>query len=236
MMPLIVYLLRSYSASQRYFAPMAGILIPVLILYSYTPNPVMSSYAATAVILFAGSAWLGLSFLNHQPPVQRQVSAVHMRSAVRYSFGELLTLIILTLSFTLIIVLYPLVTGSFDGPAGMNQLVMAITGHFLCGLLGVVISLYLQASWIPKHSYAIGLMMIVIILSIGGAEVASFVPGLFVQVLLPPVSSLMEEMMHGDSPADTAFWGAALHALIYISLLAGMYLLRTSRKDFNKSM
>jgi hypothetical protein len=236
MKPLILYLLRSYSSSQRYFAPLAATLIPMLILYSYKPNPVMSSYSATAVIQFVGSAWLGISFLNHQQPVQRQVSIVRLRSAVRHSIGELLTLVVLTMLLVLINVLYPVATGSFGEHPGLLQMVMAITGHLLCGFLGIAISLYLQASWVPKNSYAIGLMLTVIVLSIGGAGVASIVPGPFVPVLLPPVSRLMDAMMNADGQPQSVFWNAALHALLYISVLTGLYLFRTSRMDFNKSM
>lgn len=79
MRSLIAYFLRSYTFSQRYFAPVAGTLIAVLILYSYKPNPVMNSYAASAVMLFVGCAWLGLSFLNHEQAVQRQVAVVHLQ-------------------------------------------------------------------------------------------------------------------------------------------------------------
>lgn len=73
---LIGYFLHSYTVSQRFFGPVAGVIIAVLILYSYKPNPVMSSYSATAVFLFIACAWLGLSFLNHEQAVQKQVVIV----------------------------------------------------------------------------------------------------------------------------------------------------------------
>ncbi|WP_339248955.1 hypothetical protein [Paenibacillus sp. FSL P2-0136] len=72
--------MHSYTVSQRFFGPVAGVIIAVLILYSYKPNPVMSSYSATAVFLFIACAWLGLSFLNHEQAVQKQV--VIVQSAV----------------------------------------------------------------------------------------------------------------------------------------------------------
>lgn len=84
---LIGYFLHSYTVSQRFFGPVAGVIIAVLILYSYKPNPVMSSYSATAVFLFIACAWLGLSFLNHEQAVQKQVVIVQLRSARRYSMG-----------------------------------------------------------------------------------------------------------------------------------------------------
>lgn len=122
---LIGYFVRSYSVSQRYFGPVAGIIIAVLILYSYKPNPVMNSYSATAVFLFVASAWLGLSFLNHEQAVQRQVVIVQLRSARRYSLGAILTLALFTLLLALAIVMYPVVAGSFNEPAGLQRILLA---------------------------------------------------------------------------------------------------------------
>lgn len=115
---LIAYMLRSYTRSQRYFGPLAGIVIAVQILYSYKPNPVMNSYAATAVMLFISCAWMGLSFLNHEHPVHRQIAVVHLRSAVKHSVGGILSLAFLTLLLDLILVIYPWVTGHFAESPG----------------------------------------------------------------------------------------------------------------------
>ena len=74
---LIHYMLASYTRSYRYFAPMAFMLISVVFIYSYRPNPIMDSYAVTAAFLFVGSAWLGLNFLNHDQGRQTMLLIVH---------------------------------------------------------------------------------------------------------------------------------------------------------------
>ena len=129
MRPLIAYMLRSYTRSQRYFAPLSGMVIAVLVLYSYKPNPVMNSYAATAVIMFVGCASLGLSFLNHEHVVQRQVIIVHLRSARKYSVGGILSLAILILLLDVLIVLYPMIAGEFSEKVGTYRLILALIGH-----------------------------------------------------------------------------------------------------------
>lgn len=235
MKPLIAYFLRSYSVSQRYFGPLAGIIIAVLILYSYKPNPVMNSYAATAVILFVACAWLGLSFLNHEHAVQKQIVIVQLRSARRYSIGGILTMVLLTLLLDLFIVFFPVVTGRFNEPVGVERLFLAFTGHALLGILGIAISLYLQASWVSRTSYAAGLMLITIILSIGGSKVAEFIPGPVIPVLLPPVFPVMDAMLNADDLQAASLLGAYAHALVYIILLVGFYLYRSSRMDYNKT-
>lgn len=234
MRPLLAYMLRSYTSSQRFFGPVAGILISVLILYSYKPNPVMNSYAVTAVILFVGCAWMGLSFLNHEQPVQRQVTIVHLQSAVKYSAGGILTLGLLTLLLDLLVVLYPVLTGQFGEPAGAGRLLLAFAGHALLGMLGVTISLYLQSSWVTKSSYAAGLMLSVLILSVGGKQLADVIPGPLVPILLPPAAPVMDSLMNADSLSILSLLGSFAHALTYICALTGFYLFRSSRMDYNK--
>ncbi|OKP73066.1 hypothetical protein A3842_22255 [Paenibacillus sp. P3E] len=233
---LVFYMLRSYTASQRYFGPAAFTVIAVLLLYSYKPNPVMNSYAATSIILFVGSAWLGLSLLNHEHPVQRQVSIVQARSKLRYNTGTLLTLGALILLLDLLIVAYPVLTGQFDEPAGLYRIVIAFAGHALLGLLGVTISLYLQASWVTKTSYAAGLMLTVVILSIGSHKLSELIPGPFVYILLPPAYPVMDALMNADDLPLIHVLGVFMHALIYIVLFTGFNLYRSSRMDDSKSL
>ena len=59
---LIHYMLASYTRSYRYFAPMAFMLISVVFIYSYRPNPIMDSYAVTAIsVCRLRLAWFELS-------------------------------------------------------------------------------------------------------------------------------------------------------------------------------
>ncbi|WP_019910629.1 hypothetical protein [Paenibacillus sp. HW567] len=235
MRSLTAYMLRSYTVSQRYFGPVAFIIIADLILYSYKPNPVMNSYAATAVILFIGAAWMGLSFLNHEMPVQRQVAIVQLGSKRKYSVGSILVLGYLVLVLDLLIVAYPVLLGYFVEPAGVYRIMLAFAGHALLGFLGAAISLYLQASWVSRNSYAAGILLAVLILSVGANKLSHLIPGPFVRVLLPPVAPVMNAMMNADKLPVSALLGSFAHALAYIAVLIGFYLYQCGRKDVNKS-
>jgi hypothetical protein len=234
---LIVYMLRSYTRSQRFFGPLAGIVIAVLILYSYKPNPVMNSYAATAVMLFVCCGWLGLSFLNHEHAVHRQIAVVHLRSAVKHSVGGILTLALLTLLLDLIIIIYPWITGHFSESPGGYRFMLAFVGHALLGMLGVTISLFLQSSWVQKGSRAAGIMLGIVILSLGGTQISQSLPDSFHFLiwLLPPASSVMEAMMNADALPFSEMLSSFLHALVYIFLLIGFYLYRSRQKDYTKT-
>ncbi|AIQ47669.1 hypothetical protein R70723_18540 [Paenibacillus sp. FSL R7-0273] len=236
MRTLIAYMLKSYSTSQRYFAPVAAIIIFVLFLYTYKPNPVMSSYAATGIILFIGCAWLGISFLNHEQAVQRQVTIVQLRSSVKYSLGGILTLAVLTSVLAMLAVMYPVLTGSFAEPAGIYRIALAFAGHLLLGMLGVSLSLFLQTSWVPKASYATGLLLIILILSVSGLKLADLIPGPLVPLLLPPAALLMDAMMHAEERSLPGLLGTFAHAMAYILLLSAFYLYRSGRMDYGRHL
>jgi len=236
MIALISYLLKSYTRSQRYFAPLAGAVIAVLVLYSYKPNPIMNSYAATAVIEFIVCAALGLSFLNHEQAVQRQVVIVHLRSARKYSMGGILALTFLVILLDVLIVMYPLATGQFPGPVGGYRLLLALIGHGWLGLLGMAISLYLQSSWVTKGSHATGLMLAIIVLSVGGTQISNLLQGPLVpfRLLLPPVAPVMNALMNGDTLPFSGMLMPFLHVSLYTGLLMTFYLFRTGSKDYSR--
>ncbi|MDQ0193338.1 hypothetical protein [Paenibacillus wynnii] len=236
MISLMAYLMRSYTRSQRYFAPLSGMVIAVLVLYSYKPNPVMNSYAATAVILFIGCAAMGLSFLNHEHAVQRQVVIVHLRSARIYSIGGILSLTLLALLLDVMIVVYPMITGRFSEPVGIYRFLLALIGHGLLGLLGISISLFLQSSWVAKRSHAVGLMLAIIILSIGGTQISSLLKGPLIplRLILPPVAPVMNALMNGDTLPGSSMLLSFVHVSLYIFLLIGIYLFRSGTKDYSR--
>jgi len=236
MISLIAYLLRSYTRTQRYFAPLSGIVIAVLVLYSYKPNPVMNSYAATAVILFIGCACMGLGFFNHEHAVQKQIIIVHLRSARKHSIGGILCLSLLLLLLDILIVTYPIVAGEFSESVGIYRIMLAGVGHALLGLLGISISLFLQSTWIAKRSHAVGLMLGVLILSIGGTQISELLKGIFMplRILLPPVAPLMNALMNADTLSFTSMLMSFIHVSLYVILLIAIYLYRTGMKDYSR--
>lgn len=230
---LIKYLMLSYSRSRRYFGPLAGLMIAMALFYSYKPNPVMNSYGATSVIQFICCAALGLSFLNHRHPVHKQITIVHLRSAKRYYTGELFVLVLYAAILALCIVAYPLVTGSFGEPAGWPRIGFALTAHFLLGLLGIAVSLYLQSAWIPETSYSTGLFLVVVVLSVGGSGIADELPESIrgLRLLLPPAASVMELFMRDDMPGTAKAAGVFGYTLFYSGVLITVYLLAAGKRD-----
>ncbi|MNI97120.1 hypothetical protein D3C73_1557020 [compost metagenome] len=75
-----------------------------------------------------------------------------------------------------------------------------------------------------------------LILSIGGAKLAELIPGPLVPVLLPPAALVMDALMNEDTMSLWELFWVFGHALIYIILLCGFYLYRSSRMDYGSHL
>lgn len=90
MIYLTRYLLKHYIRSQKYVAPVIFYIITMLLIYSYKPNPVADSYSVTAMLLFFGADWLGLTVLNTEPAGQYQLLVLHAGSKRKVVFAQLI--------------------------------------------------------------------------------------------------------------------------------------------------
>ncbi|QOT11475.1 hypothetical protein JNUCC32_05460 [Paenibacillus sp. JNUCC32] len=230
---LIRYLLASYTRSYRYFAPIAFMLISVVFLYSYRPNPIMDSYAVTAVFLFVGSAWLGLNFHNHDLGRQTMLLIVHSGKALRFYAAQYITVSLLSILFSAFAVLYPVMFGMFDKPITFSELALGYAGHVAMSLLGISLSVFFQFGFMENQGRAAGLLFIVIIVSLAGQSIVQFDHAYWgiIPYLLPPVSVMMDLFMHADERSPAVKLLTIAYSFIYGFILLAVYLWTASRKD-----
>ncbi|WP_234032640.1 hypothetical protein [Paenibacillus faecalis] len=231
--PLLRYLLVSYTRSNRYFGPIAFMVISVLILYSYKPNPIMDSYAVTSTLLFIGCAWLGTSFLNHDQGRQNVLLILHNGSALKFYATQYTALLLISSLISLATVAYPLVTGMFAEPVGLTRLLVALAAHILLSGLGAGVSLFFQPGWIENQGRAAGFMLILIVLSIAGISIADLLPkGIhLLAYLLPPVSLMIDTLMHADQRGVLQSTYILLFTFGYTAVLLAIYLKASLAKD-----
>ncbi|MWV43449.1 hypothetical protein GRF59_07365 [Paenibacillus sp. HJL G12] len=233
MVALARFLLKSYTRKHAYFAPLAGTLIAMFLLYSYKPNPVMDSYAVTSVFLFIGASWTGLTFLNHGSPQQEQLHIIHIGSMRRYMFSQLLAMLIPIVLFAILFIVYPILTHMFGEPVRLQQLFQATCGHLVMGMLGIMLSLFFQRAWMPNGTQATALLLILVIVSIGAKPIIAILPIslAWLHWLLPPVSPIMDGLLNSSKSAPGEVWGMIGWSLIYILLLGVAYMAISIRRD-----
>jgi hypothetical protein len=190
---LIGYLLRDFFRSFRYFVPSIFFLIFVVWMYTVIPTPVMPSYSTTAIILYMFSAWLTMNFLTSEPIVQQQITALQIRSKLRYAWSRIIAVWMITAVFTIFTVIYPIIIGAFDQQALMIQIIIALYGHLLLALLGILSACIFHCVFRTKFIYTFGGLLLCLAVSVAAGGIANRLPEHFAFViwLLPPAGELM---------------------------------------------
>jgi hypothetical protein len=213
MRALIAYLLKDFFRSYRYFVPSLFYLIIVVWMYTFGPNPVMPSYATTSIILYLISSWLAMNFLTSEPNVQQQITLLHIRNQRVYAISRITAIWTITLAFAIFAVVFPLFRGAFDQQVTWLQLIVALYGHLLLALMGIISASIFHSLFRLKFIYSLGGLLICLVVSIAVGGMAERLPEqiAFILWLLPPAA----EVMYGLSNFDELSLGKSLLYLGY---------------------
>ncbi|WP_068677342.1 hypothetical protein [Oceanobacillus sp. Castelsardo] len=140
MKALIKYSLHDYLRSHKYFPPISTFMILIFVYYSYTPNPIIDSYAVTALIVYVISAWLCVSVLSLDSHVQRQMMILHIGGENRYYLSKLISVWLITLILTLYAFIYPITFGMFNESVSLKIGLVSIVNHIFLSILGISIA------------------------------------------------------------------------------------------------
>jgi len=226
------YLLECYMRSYRYFPPLLVFLIGLMLLYAVKPNPVMESYAASSVLVYFVTAWIGAGFQGAVGDAQEHIAAVHAGSVRTYLAGKALAVFACGLLLGIAALVYPVAAGSFDAPVRAGEWVIALLAHTELSVLGGTLGLMLSHPVVQKGTHATTALLLVLILSIvrNGvlAEIGEGFAPLF--VLLPPAAPLVDRLM--DPGAAPGMRSAAVWAwpVVYGGALNWLYVRLAERK------
>lgn len=222
-----------YIKSYRYVPPASIFLIMLVVNYTYAPNPILSSYALTAIYLFFITAWLTLSFFHTEDSVQQNLTILHAKSKMKYFLSKYFTMFLFVLILAVVSVVYPIVFHMFGEPVTSDELIIGFLSHLLLGVLSVSISVLFTRNIVMKLSNAwlgVSLALVVSLTSIG---LKSVLPAVFQPVIcvLPPVPGiigLMEEKNIQDFYLEFGF--VYLWLCMYSCVLIALFLLIDKKK------
>ena len=197
---LIVFLFKSYFRSYRYFPIFLCYFIGVMMLYSYRPNPVMDSYAISSVFLYFISTWLCSSFLSSMNEVQEQITSLHAGSVRTYLIGRTAMIFLLCTSLSLFAMMYPMVTNMFDQAVTWTQWLTAFAVHIEMSLLGMLIALFFNKTFVKNTSLSISGMLFVLIVTLSMQGVVNSAGSGFSLLfwVLPPAIETFSILMNYD--------------------------------------
>ncbi|NUU76259.1 hypothetical protein [Paenibacillus xylanilyticus] len=233
MIVLTRYLLRHYIRSQKYFAPVIMYVIAMLLIYSYKPNPVADSYSVTAMLLFFGAAWLGLTVMNAEPAGQLQLLVLHAGNKRKVILGQIWCAWIMQCALVIITVLYPVIFGMFERQPTVGEWMMAWSGHLVLSLLGLSLCVFLQKSYVHQFSRSMPGLITVLLLSFVQGALTDHLPEWlqWLGKVLPPAFYLVREMMIFEEAKQGSIYLTIIWAVMYAFVLLIIHVWLSGRRD-----
>ncbi|WP_040949672.1 hypothetical protein [Gorillibacterium massiliense] len=226
MIPYLTYLFKAYTRTYRFIGPVCLFLITVFFLYAVEPNPVMSSYAITAVALFPVSAWFAFDIARMEQKAQEQISYLALGSLPVYLAGKIVIAWFLSICMTVVALVTPLILDVFSEPATPAMLAVAFVSHILVALAGIAAAACF--SLLRKTSTAVGGLAIVLLLSASRGGMADSLSGGWKLLKWPflPVYELSAVWFSDNlgrlSDAVTPLLGLLAYTVIYFLLYGGI--------------
>lgn len=223
---LVNYLLKSYIRSHRYFPAIVFFLLCIMILYSYKPNPVVETYALSAVFLYIISAWICYSFLNSTNRIHGQIISLHAGSIRTYLIGKIVMVCMLCFCLCILAVLYPLATNMFDEPLTLKMWLLALAIHFEISLLGIIIPLFFNRSFIKSGSFSISCILIILVITLAKNGIIETYGSWLIYLfwLMPPAFQMINMFSAFDNYSSLSIFASLFFPILYFMVCVLIYL------------
>lgn len=227
MKAVIKYSLHDYLRSHKYFPPISTFIILIFVYYSYTPNPIIDSYAVTSLILYIISAWVCISVLSLDPPVQRQLMILHIGGENRYYLSKLITVLLISIILTAYVFVYPILFNMFNGSVTLTIGLVAIVNHVSLSILGICIASFFSKIITESAVNSYGGLALTIIISIAALGIYDALPSYLKGIvwIIPPATITQTPLINwdGDNVLDLSFF-PFIWVIIYALLLLYLFL------------
>lgn len=234
MISLLSYLHTCYIRSYRYVPPTFVFIVVIALVYSVVPNPVMSSYAFSLTFLFIISSVIGYTFIDIETSNQESVTLLHSRSITKLYVAKLLYCWLFTIPLALFALVYPVLTQSFDRNPTFEELGISFVFHTISSLLGVVVACWFSSKFIYSRLVSFLTLSLIIVITLAREGVETLLPDGIkkVMLLLPPLDTNINVLMNYESATLFMKLSAIGGTLIYILILAVLYLFVLNKRKF----
>lgn len=229
---LIKYSLQDYIRSHKYFPPISTYIILIFVFYTYTPNPIMDSYAVTGLILYVISSWLCVSLLSLDHPVQKQVMILHIKNSTRYYVSKLISVWFISLSLTVYAFLYPIIFNMFNEPVTITIGLVSLVNHIFLATLGICVASLFNRSLMGSPINSTGGLALTLTISVAALGIYEVLPATLKNVvwIIPPAINTQSLLMNwsGERITDLSLF-PFVWILVY-SLLILLVFLKLSKR------
>ncbi|MCG3089838.1 hypothetical protein [Sporosarcina cyprini] len=220
----IQYQMKSYLRSLTFIPPVTLFGAWVIIFYTYSGVPIMSSYVITSVSMYLVMTWVAMNVFSLEEETEKNLLIVQLKGKRAFLIGKWVVCFLVAAVLGSFALVYPLVFSIFKEPIQPVQLMAAIYGHLVCASFGILVGSFFSTLNIESKRFAWLSAMFVIVISLaaeGIVEKASFF-----KWLLLPFPAIYQVILHftDDTPyvVGDSFWLDTLWVMVYVA--AGLFL------------
>lgn len=196
------YLGADLLRSQRFIIPVFVYLAVTAVLLGGDPGPPPTPWAATTLVLYPVSAWLAITTVNAEDPVQRQVTVAAAGGWARVCVGILVTCLAgdgVLVAFSVLRPLIPVATTPYHYPAAL--LLAGALAHVAGSTTGTAVGLLCTRPLINRLGWSLMSAVTIVLLTATAPW-------------LPPVGAAAEALSTPNPPWATLAACATLGVLL----------------------
>ncbi|PER08748.1 ABC transporter permease [Bacillus cereus] len=226
MFALIRYHFLDYTKSYKYIPPIAMYVINLLFVYTYKPNPIVSTYLETALALYLLSAWITVTIFHTEDPIQEQITISHTNNISTLYVGKYITALLICTVLSFISVIYPIILQMFNETMTASLFLVGFLAHISLSILGISIGTLFTRNIIHKASTAWLSLTFILLITIASIRFKK-------EILwfLPPVESFLMLGQYKYNIFTHTLWLTAW-SIVYSFILLTLFLFLVRRKRF----
>lgn len=224
----IRYQFSSYIRSLTFIPPLTIFIGWIILFYSYSGVPIMSSYAVTCISLYLVMTWVAMNVFALEGESEKNLLFVQLPSKRDYLWGKWVVCFLIALILGFIAIVYPLLLKSFKETPQFVHISLAIYGHLFFAAFGIIVGSFFSNSKVESKKFAWLSVMLVVAISIAQEGIIEKA-NIFKWLLLPfpPVSQILLHFTDEALFIGKGFWVDAAwvvcYSLIYFLLITRMF-------------
>ncbi|WKU12439.1 hypothetical protein [Staphylococcus devriesei] len=219
-MTFINYQLKNFVRSYKYIAPLATFFIILVVIYFYSNQPVLSSFASTSMILLFISAWLTSIIVNLDSIEEKHLLFTQLKSKNAYLTGKLLFTCLILLPIVFCAILYPIITMRFEYWPSLSEILIGLYLHLVITIVGIILTTLINSIPTLSNKFIWLLIVLIFLISILKVTIIQAIPVLkFILWIFPPISELLMLLNQSSNKIfDSAFLITNVWLIIYITI------------------
>ncbi|MGG0668414.1 hypothetical protein ABE073_07750 [Lederbergia citrisecunda] len=210
------YQFSSYVRSLTFIPPLTLFIGWIILFYTYSGVPIMSSYAVTCISLYLVMTWVAMSVFSLEGESEKNLLFVQLPSKRDYLWGKWVVCLLIASILGIIAIVYPLLINSFRETPQLVHISQAIYGHLFFTVFGIIVGSFFSNIKMESKKFAWLSAMLVIAISIAQEGIIEKA-AIFKWILLPfpPVSQILLHFTDEALFIGKGFWRDAAWVVCY---------------------